>query len=67
MGSPLMLLHVVGAFEHLVTLRTLTWFCVHVLHSYVPRQINFCDQLVTMRAGFLACKDEALGPAVTTF
>ena len=57
MGSSLMLLHIVGAFEHLETLWALSWFNVHVLNSDVPRQINTRYQLSAMGAGLLAWKE----------
>ena len=49
-----MLLHIVGAFEHLETLWALCWFSVHVLNPDVSRQVNTRYQLSAMRAGFLA-------------
>ena len=57
MGSSLMLLHIVGAFEHLETLWAFCWFNVHVLNSDVSRQVNTRYQLSAMRAGLLAWKE----------
>ena len=54
MCSSLVLLHIVGAFEHLETLWALSWFNVHVLNSDVSRQVNTRYQLSAMRAGLLA-------------
>ena len=54
MRSSLMLLHIVGAFEHLETLWALCWFSVHVLNSDVSRQVYTRYQLSAMRAGLLA-------------
>ena len=52
-----MLLHIVGAFEHLETLWAFCWFNVHVLNSDVSRQVNTRYQLSAMRAGLLAWKE----------
>ena len=57
MGSSLMLLHIVGAFEHLETLWAFCRFNVHVLNSDVSRQVNTRYQLSAMRAGLLAWKE----------
>ena len=54
MRSSLMLLHIVGAFEHFETLWALCWFSVHVLNSDVSRQVYTRYQLSAMRAGLLA-------------
>ena len=60
MGSSLVFLHVVRAFEDLEALRAFSRFSIHVLHSDVTRQVYLCYQLSAIWAGFFACNKHAL-------